>query len=533
MARRDPVHLFDLLMRQEAPLLNGSIVKHQGHFLNVYAGGDAIASLIAMLGNVKEQACLGFYKFNADSEAGRAFIQVMRELSARAEAEQRPIHIQMFVNARGSVANALYSLVTLSKKKAIDEDLASLPKEVNNEFFTLEVGLHKAGAFNTYHAKYAVIDGVYLWLASTDLQKPADKQRQQYETAIAIQSRALCERMLGDISERWTRHGGRPHPYVLLPEPHTEDQPEPMMLLLKDTANLTTKKLAPVKYLLLQSIGLARHRIDIVSPNFNDETLIQAIAEAIVERGVTVNISMGKHHNDGAERLAGGINYDMMKRLYQMIGENNRHLLHVHWACNPETGDIVQHGERYAIHAKFAMIDDEVLLMGSSPLDRQGLVCSYEVDTVKGLSQREAQHIKGVVLDPLEARTRQYFVDEVIESFSQYPGGHDFTNLINVLKEPGIPLAEALSIVDIYMKKPDAALDEQATRFVVEILDEYGIIAPQWEITAVDPDRVERLIVEARELDAEVAVILQMEVEQQEVVANAGKDEGEESSLTP
>lgn len=123
---------------------------------------------------------------------------------------------------------------------------------------------------------------------------------------------------------------------------------------------------------------------------------------------------MSKHKNDAGEKLLGGTNFRSARRLDSLITNENKKNFRIHWTMNPETKKLVNTGEQHTMHGKFCMIDNDVLLMGSSPLDLQAMRCSREVDVCLSISKTKGNEILKQLFNTPYAFGRDYYVDLLI-----------------------------------------------------------------------------------------------------------------------
>jgi phosphatidylserine/phosphatidylglycerophosphate/cardiolipin synthase-like enzyme len=91
---------------------------------------------------------------------------------------------------------------------------------------------------------------------------------------------------------------------------------------------------SPFKAAIIAAIYQAKGEIEIVTPNINDGEIIEALADAC-DRGVSVQIIMGKFHNEKSEKYWGGTNEASMARLISLVKPSNLDFVNIHWATMP------------------------------------------------------------------------------------------------------------------------------------------------------------------------------------------------------
>ncbi len=93
-------------------------------------------------------------------------------------------------------------------------------------------------------------------------------------------------------------------------------------------------------------------------------------------------ILIGKHANDSRERkpFMGGTNLSSLESLFQKTDPCYHENIEVRWNYYENVfGDDLN---RRKIHAKFAIFDEEIVMAGTSPLDKQSVYFSEELDVI-------------------------------------------------------------------------------------------------------------------------------------------------------
>ena len=404
-------------MKAIASLQSFAVYKEQ-------AIADAIAERIKI---ATSSVRLCFYKFHLHSVAGQKIAKALTVLAAKATKE-RPIQIRILLNRRGFIAEKLY--------KPNEEDGLKDLKAIQQRYphCHLTIHYHKTLALGSYHAKQVIIDpdtaNSALFLCSGDIQHANDPERHMYETAVLIQggNMASVARQEFDALIARESNGTCSHAKInRLLFPSTTEQTananttslQGLYLSSKAHGNpFTNLGMAPFKQVLLAGIEQACSTIHLLTPNLNDPEIIQALACA-ANRGVLVKLVTGKYHNDKSERYFGGKNLTCINQLSSLISPKNQKYLRVHWAVDPHTGNLVQHGQQHIMHAKFCLIDDQFMYMGSSPLDKQAMQCSREIDTVLPVQPTQARSILEHLFAMPYAMGRDYFVDRIITMLSK------------------------------------------------------------------------------------------------------------------
>lgn len=136
----------------------------------------------------------------------------------------------------------------------------------------------------------------------------------------------------------------------------------------------------------LAAFRSARHKIRIETPNLNDDHAKKAILGAI-ERGVVVELIVGKQFNERGESAPGqgGGNEKNIAELYEKLAERNVGdpctKLDARFFSYDGVEPIVGNGAR-ASHTKYASIDGQIAIVGSTNMDTQSWNNAHEVNLV-------------------------------------------------------------------------------------------------------------------------------------------------------
>lgn len=135
----------------------------------------------------------------------------------------------------------------------------------------------------------------------------------------------------------------------------------------------------------LAAFKAATKHIHMQTPNLNDDAAKRALVAA-VHRGVQVDVVLSRGFNDSAESLPGqgGSNEDNVIELYDELAAAG-----VTDACNKlrfrwhaKDGVAVVGNGPYASHAKYASVDDAIVIIGTANMDTQSWNNSREVNVV-------------------------------------------------------------------------------------------------------------------------------------------------------
>lgn len=332
-----------------------------------------------MIAEAKQEVCMQFYKFFGTSDGGKEIVRGLRELERKAKKLKpvKPIVVKILLNSRGTWAQKFY-------KENNETGLEKLAKELNSQYFQISLAYHPTDAFGTFHSKMIIIDGERALLRGGDPAEPNNYNHFQFETATFIQGPCVME-LHADFQQSWSRMTGHPQlDSQSKSKPFANSALPCIFISKKENGNPLSIKYhnceSPYKIALLEGIISAKKSVKIMSPNLNDPDIARALVQAC-NRKVNVQIILGKYHNDIAEAFWGGTNFNTMTSIVNRIDFAHRQFLNIRWATNDKR-QIVKHGERYTMHGKYACIDDAIVFVGSTPLDKQGIYFSRESDLI-------------------------------------------------------------------------------------------------------------------------------------------------------
>ncbi len=322
----------------------------------------------------EKEVVMQFYKFHPDSDAAKLLIEGFQNLKLKAEKNKKSISIKIIVNSRGCISEKFY-------KGNEDTQLDKIAKDLNSEYFHLEFCLHRAEAFGSFHSKFIVVDSKKAMIRSTDIGRNDNYEYHRHESAMIV-DKPLAVLLRKDFIKSWdylTKNKITVSEKSLI-SPKQGAYIPCIFVSKTPSGNPFKKEWGPIKISLISLIDKAISSIKIITANINDHDICFHLARAC-SRGVVVQIVMGKHHNDKSENKYGGTNLQGMQSLVKMIDDNSMERLQIRWATDSKL-ELVRTEEKFAIHTKYACIDDKIVVTGSSPLDRQSLYNSREADII-------------------------------------------------------------------------------------------------------------------------------------------------------
>lgn len=340
------------------------------------------------------------YKIDTNSDGEKDLSDALEELSKRASDNQTVITVKILINHRAGVASIFRPNASYSNNK--------LRQLKGNEYpgLNIEYIEHTHSAFGAYHAKQFIIDNRLAILCSGDLTKVQNYREGEpgrIDIATILHGRNIVQYIRNDFITAWNSSSSQPlqgEKSILSEELEkyspdaeeidsvdinalTESNIPILYISKKENGNLLQRNhYSPHTIAVLTMIENAEYQIDIMMPNLNETAIIEALADAYA-RGVGINIVMGKYHNDSGEGkpFLGGTNRQAIKQFFDALQKRNvQHFdrLNIRWAADNNV-IVSEHDVTKCLHAKLVCVDD-VVIMGSSVLDKQSVYHSREGD---------------------------------------------------------------------------------------------------------------------------------------------------------
>lgn len=353
-------------------------------------GAEIIPATQLCLERTHQEVLMQFYNFQDDCEAGTAIKEALIKINARAREVDKVITVKMMVNFRKGPA-AYFTRSADDPFTWLQQDDKGVYLSLHGKKFYLdklniETKLHNHYLFDSYHSKQIIIDRKCLMLFSGDFTKVLDckdGEVRQLEVVTVVDDHQLALNAASSFYERW--NDGEQVMMELIDTNHGEQNDDgiPVLLLEKKSSTDPIKRAlykSPLKIAFAEAVRSAEKNIKIMTPNINDDFIANEIVLAL-KRGITVQLFTGKYMNEQRQSQPGmgGTNLDNICKIYESLPISCWDNFQVNWACD-NSGALVLGGSRQSMHAKVVIIDDKVVLAGSSPLDKQAAYFSEESD---------------------------------------------------------------------------------------------------------------------------------------------------------
>jgi phosphatidylserine/phosphatidylglycerophosphate/cardiolipin synthase-like enzyme len=254
------------------------------------------------------------------------------------------------------------------------------------------------------HVKSLVVDGRYAIVMGANPEKVHNADEPWFDTGYRFEGE-VADALRADFAGAWARSkhwvcsGARTTDCERdnLPlEPLEEDAAvrpvfgcrAVLVASRKASRNpLRNKADNPADQAFLALFRNAEKVIRVQTPNLNDDAAKKALLDAMIRRGVEVNLILSKGFNEPAVNLPGqgGDNRKNVERLYKALREagvaDPCARLKARWYSFDGMTPVVGNGPR-ASHAKYTSADDALVVVGTSNMDTQSWNFSREVNIV-------------------------------------------------------------------------------------------------------------------------------------------------------
>jgi len=330
-----------------------------------------------LIKNAKQEVLLCFFKFQYESDGAKEIIEALKCLKHKADTEHRRVTVKFIINQKTGIAKYVRGDGRSSPINV--KDLSAL----SSEFFDVQIAYHEHRLFNSTHAKMVVCDGkeaVFLTGDPTFKNAMDEKGPSWVEVATVCRSPAIAEGARRQFISLWNSDhvrlvsSGQKVPFALATAHAVSTSPAMKTILFLGKTPSASPRVtftSPYKIALLHLLEFANKSVKILVNNINDRQILNKILSCTA-RGVSVELVMGRYHCEDLEKVpyAGGTNIDSVNYLLRHATSSQQKLLKLHWACEKD-GDLVQNMAGDSVHAKVVIVDERVVLTGSSLMDKQ------------------------------------------------------------------------------------------------------------------------------------------------------------------
>jgi phosphatidylserine/phosphatidylglycerophosphate/cardiolipin synthase-like enzyme len=352
-----------------------------------------------LIASAKHDVNLQTYVWEPDSDPARDILGGLADLARRraANGATEPVRVRFLFDV--STIGFGSQVVTLPQTWAQVEALKLDARYVRFEL----AGVQRSG-MGALHKKTVVVDGREAIITGANPQAHHDYDMPWRDAGYRFTGEVVLA-LQDDFDATWTKGqlwtcgaaedrelaacSALTEPIERAAEPIAlaTDACLPMLVTTRvaDTNPFSNRIDNPQDQTFLAAFGAATKHIRIQTPNLNDDAAKGAIVEA-VQRGVRVDVVLAKGFNDSTEDYPGqgGTNEDNVVMLYDTLKaagvSDVCNKLRIRWHARAGVA-IVGNGP-YASHAKYASLDDEIVIVGTANQDTQSWNNSREVNVL-------------------------------------------------------------------------------------------------------------------------------------------------------
>lgn len=354
------------------------------------------------------------FAWNADSQPAQEIFNALYRLNQRRQfvpPGTPPVVVRFLIDTMDSGLNG--NGPTSDVMRGIEARVRDL--RLDPARIRIEVAAHRHSLVGSLHSKSLVVDGHAAVVTGANANHNDNFDDGEHDAGFLFVGN-VARGLLSDFDHAWlssevwtcgTQYPRIPtvkgHPgeqrvdclkdperiqHVVAPElplPGTGFTETPMLVLGKPPVNnlFVRDTLAnPLADALLEAMAIGK-LIRIMTPNLNDEAVIEALTKAVLE-GRRVQVLMGRGYEDFAESVPGqgGTNEEVVAELYEDLKRRGVKdacdLLQIRWYSHDGITP-VQGNAPHATHVKAIWIDDELVFVMSKNMDTQSWRHSREL----------------------------------------------------------------------------------------------------------------------------------------------------------
>lgn len=335
----------------------------------------------------------------SESDAVSIGLSSLKQLETRLAQEGRqgdPVIMRFILDVLDLVGDRV---VPKQKAEEIYTGIAAL--NINPKLIKMEIATHIHTFVGSNHSKTGLIDGRIGYIGGANFDATNDFDNPAFDSAYVFKG-AVVKTLQRDFDDVWQRstvwncgtvagkascteagNGVASHHASIYQADTTipENTCLPIIALTRTARNFINNDAdTPASQGFIAAIKNARHHIHAMSPNMNDDLVIDGL-QAAAARGVKVRLILSLGYEDFSESLPfqGGTNSAVITQLFYNATPQQLANLAVRWYS--KDGLTAVHGNApEASHLKYMSIDDQLYIVGSSNLDTQSWNHSREVN---------------------------------------------------------------------------------------------------------------------------------------------------------
>lgn len=365
-------------------------------------GPEIFPKMAELIEHAEREVMFQTFVWEADSFAAKTLMAGLGRLQARIVAEggrgdRPPVVVRFVIDASElGVPSAKTSDVMPRVARGLEE------QNLDPNIVRWEIATFEHTTVGNQHSKTLVVDGREAIVTGANPELVHDPGEPWHDSGYHVTGDAALA-LMGDFDYAWNRgvawscgssrgedceHPTQRFSHAPLGADLPEDTCSPVLVIgRKRNANPFNNRTDNTQdQAFLAAFAGAKRKIRVETPNLNDDKAKSALLDA-VERGVTVEVVLGKKFNEGGESVPGqgGGNEKNVAALYDALAKRGVkdacERLVIRWYSFDGIAPVVGNGPR-ASHTKYATIDGAIAIVGSTNMDTQSWNNAHEVDLV-------------------------------------------------------------------------------------------------------------------------------------------------------
>ncbi len=336
---------------------------------------EIFAAMRGLISGAEREVLIQEFYWESGCDPSGQLVAGLEELQSRREqlAADKPVHVYAVLNH--------HWLLVRHARRDFERDVARAG--LDPRWVEVHVAPFTQRLFGNLHTKSFVVDGTRALLTSANVHSPQNELAPWHELGFLV-SGPVARSLRADFEDAWSRAASGPLPSMPVDDDETHAGTPCLVVTRRANGNPFRRSTTdPAAQAFLTAFEQARRRIRILTPHLNNRAIRRSLLDA-ARRGVRLEIVLAK--GKGRKRvmmpLQGGTNIRNVRRLHRAIRrEPEAHTrLDIRWHAvdgTPVVGDGAN-----ALHAKYATVDGELAVVGSSNLDDQAIHYSREVNVV-------------------------------------------------------------------------------------------------------------------------------------------------------
>ncbi len=336
---------------------------------------EIFAAMRRLISGAEREVLIQEFYWESGCDPSDQLVAGLQDLQSRREqlAADEPVHVYAVLNH--------HWLLVRHARRDFERDVARAG--LDPRWVAVHVAPFTQRLFGNLHTKSFVVDGKRALVTSANAHAPQNQPAPWYELGYLV-SGPVAGSLRADFEDVWSRAARDSLPSMPVDDDATGAVTPCLVVTRRANGNPFRRSTTdPAAQAFLTAFEQARRHIRILTPHLNNRSIRRSLLDA-ARRGVRLEIVLAK--GKGRKRvmlpLQGGTNIRNVRRLHRAVRrEPEAHRrLDIRWHAVDGT-PVVGDGPN-ALHAKYATVDSEVAVVGSSNLDDQAIHYSREVNVV-------------------------------------------------------------------------------------------------------------------------------------------------------